>query len=118
MIEEKLSLTEKSLTAHFGRRSGAVTLASASMSMPNLKQADRWASTLAVEEYMKHNHASKKECLTLLDTKKESSVRKESEHDDSNDSSSNNSDYYSKTDQMEETAPSTLPAAMLCNNKQ
>eukprot|EP00957_Ditylum_brightwellii_P005237 399775-Ditylum_brightwellii.AAC.1 len=70
MIEEKLGLAEKSLTAHFGSRSGAVALADAGISMPKLKRAGRWASTLAVEEYMKHNHAAKKECLILLDTKK------------------------------------------------
>eukprot|EP00957_Ditylum_brightwellii_P139425 10625457-Ditylum_brightwellii.AAC.1 len=38
--------------------------------MPNLKHASRWASTLAVEEYIEHSHASKKERLTLMDTKK------------------------------------------------
>eukprot|EP00957_Ditylum_brightwellii_P034914 2645680-Ditylum_brightwellii.AAC.1 len=80
MIEEKLGLIEKSLTAHFGRRSGAIALADAGISMSNLKRAGRWASILAVEEYMKHSHASKKEHLTLLDTpqKKQNSVRKES----------------------------------------
>eukprot|EP00957_Ditylum_brightwellii_P209623 15362516-Ditylum_brightwellii.AAC.1 len=49
MIQEKLGLTEKSLTGHFGRKSGVVALADSGISMPNLKQADRWASTLAVE---------------------------------------------------------------------
>eukprot|EP00957_Ditylum_brightwellii_P004776 364245-Ditylum_brightwellii.AAC.1 len=39
MIKEKLGLAEKSLTAHLGRRSGAVTLADAGISMSNLKQA-------------------------------------------------------------------------------
>eukprot|EP00957_Ditylum_brightwellii_P067349 5112295-Ditylum_brightwellii.AAC.1 len=70
MIEKKLGLEEKSLTAHFGRRSGAVDFADAGISMPNLKPAGRWASTLAVEEYMEHSHASKQERLTLLGTKK------------------------------------------------
>eukprot|EP00957_Ditylum_brightwellii_P157334 11975034-Ditylum_brightwellii.AAC.1 len=54
MIEEKLGLAEKCLTGHFGRRSGAIALADAGISMPNMKRAGRWASTLAVEEYMKH----------------------------------------------------------------
>eukprot|EP00957_Ditylum_brightwellii_P111246 8483055-Ditylum_brightwellii.AAC.1 len=36
----------------------------------------------------------------------------------SNDRSSNNNNDYSKTDQMEKTAPSTFSSAMLCNNKQ
>eukprot|EP00957_Ditylum_brightwellii_P077578 5895180-Ditylum_brightwellii.AAC.1 len=70
MIEEKLGLAEKSLTSHFGRRSGTIALADAGISMPNLKLAGRWASTLAVEECMEHIHAGKKECLILLDTKK------------------------------------------------
>eukprot|EP00957_Ditylum_brightwellii_P153062 11651175-Ditylum_brightwellii.AAC.1 len=70
MIEEKLGLAEKSLTAHFGKRSGAVALADAGISMPNVKHTGRWASTLAVEEYIYHSQASKKERLTLLDTKK------------------------------------------------
>eukprot|EP00957_Ditylum_brightwellii_P077565 5894311-Ditylum_brightwellii.AAC.1 len=70
MIEEKFGLAEKSLTAQFGRRSGAVVLTGAGISMPNLKHAGRWASTLAVEEYMEHSHASNKECLILLDTKR------------------------------------------------
>eukprot|EP00957_Ditylum_brightwellii_P127571 9728572-Ditylum_brightwellii.AAC.1 len=69
LIEANLGLTEKSLTAHVGRRSGAISLADAGISMPNLKEAGRWASTLADEEYMGHIHASKKERLTLLDTK-------------------------------------------------
>eukprot|EP00957_Ditylum_brightwellii_P129363 9867965-Ditylum_brightwellii.AAC.1 len=50
MIEGKLGLAETSLTAHFGRRSGAIALADAGIFMPNLKCAGRWASTLAVEE--------------------------------------------------------------------
>eukprot|EP00957_Ditylum_brightwellii_P035556 2696035-Ditylum_brightwellii.AAC.1 len=54
MIEEKLGLVEKSLTAHFGRRSGAIVLADAGISMPNLKRAGRWASTVAIEDYMEH----------------------------------------------------------------
>jgi hypothetical protein len=33
-------------------------------------------TALAVEEYMEHSHASKKECLTLLDTKKENQHQK------------------------------------------
>eukprot|EP00957_Ditylum_brightwellii_P208708 15358612-Ditylum_brightwellii.AAC.1 len=70
MIEEKLGLAEKCLTVYFGRRSGAVALTDAGTSMPNLKCAERWSSTLAVEEYIEHSHASKKEHLTLLDTKK------------------------------------------------
>eukprot|EP00957_Ditylum_brightwellii_P136001 10371880-Ditylum_brightwellii.AAC.1 len=70
MIEEKLGLKEKSITAHFDRRSGAVALAYAGIPMPNLKQAGRWASILAVEEYMEHSYVPKKECLTLLDTNK------------------------------------------------
>eukprot|EP00957_Ditylum_brightwellii_P099978 7619054-Ditylum_brightwellii.AAC.1 len=70
MIEEKLGLKEKSITAHFGRRSGAIALADAGIIMPNLKQASKWASTLAVKEYMEHSHASKKECLTLWIQKK------------------------------------------------
>eukprot|EP00957_Ditylum_brightwellii_P186094 14168186-Ditylum_brightwellii.AAC.1 len=49
MIEEKLGLKKNCLTAHFGRRSGAVVLADADISMPNLKRAGRWASTLAVK---------------------------------------------------------------------
>eukprot|EP00957_Ditylum_brightwellii_P063105 4790407-Ditylum_brightwellii.AAC.1 len=68
MIEGKLGLAEKSLTAHFGRRSGAIALADAGISMPNLKCAGRWTSTSAVEEYMEHGHASKKGHLNLLDT--------------------------------------------------
>eukprot|EP00957_Ditylum_brightwellii_P150884 11488856-Ditylum_brightwellii.AAC.1 len=64
MIEEKLGEAEKSFTAHFGGRSGAVALTDAGISMPNLKRAGRWASTLVVEEYMEHSHASKKERLT------------------------------------------------------
>eukprot|EP00957_Ditylum_brightwellii_P099787 7601401-Ditylum_brightwellii.AAC.1 len=60
MIEEKLGLAEKTLTAYFGWRSGAVALADEGISMPNLKQAGRWASTLVVEEYMEHSHASKR----------------------------------------------------------
>eukprot|EP00957_Ditylum_brightwellii_P168837 12851397-Ditylum_brightwellii.AAC.1 len=70
MIEEKFGLKEKCLIAHFGRRSGAISFADAGILMPNLKCAGRWASTLAVKEYMDHSHASKKERLTLLDTKK------------------------------------------------
>eukprot|EP00957_Ditylum_brightwellii_P161125 12267815-Ditylum_brightwellii.AAC.1 len=70
MIKEKLGLAEKRLTAHFGRRSGAVVLADAGIFMPSLKQAGRWASSLTVEEYMDHSHMSKKECLTLLDKKR------------------------------------------------
>eukprot|EP00957_Ditylum_brightwellii_P134193 10231126-Ditylum_brightwellii.AAC.1 len=58
MIEENLGLKEKSLTAHFIRQSGAVTLADAGIAMTNLKQAGRWASILAVEEYMEHSHMS------------------------------------------------------------
>eukprot|EP00957_Ditylum_brightwellii_P005158 392817-Ditylum_brightwellii.AAC.1 len=86
--------------------------------MSNLKQAGRWASTLAVEEYNEYIHASKKEYLTLLDKKKESRIRKESKHDNSDESSSNHDNDYSKTDQMEEIAPSTFSSNMLCNNKQ
>eukprot|EP00957_Ditylum_brightwellii_P169939 12935012-Ditylum_brightwellii.AAC.1 len=41
MIKEKLGLAEKSLAAHFGRRSGAIVLADAGIFMPNLKQAGR-----------------------------------------------------------------------------
>eukprot|EP00957_Ditylum_brightwellii_P107616 8210535-Ditylum_brightwellii.AAC.1 len=37
MIEEKLGLKEKILTAHFGRRSGTVALADVGISMPTLK---------------------------------------------------------------------------------
>eukprot|EP00957_Ditylum_brightwellii_P030635 2321327-Ditylum_brightwellii.AAC.1 len=70
MIEEKLGLAEKCLTAHFGRRSVAIALADVGNSMPKLKQAGRWAATLAGEEYMEHSHTSKKEHLTLLDSKK------------------------------------------------
>eukprot|EP00957_Ditylum_brightwellii_P020840 1571814-Ditylum_brightwellii.AAC.1 len=77
MIEEKLGLAERSLTAHFGRQSGAVALADAGISMPNLKCAGRWGSTLAVEEYMEHSHAAKKERPTLLDTKKGKQHQKE-----------------------------------------
>eukprot|EP00957_Ditylum_brightwellii_P161510 12297324-Ditylum_brightwellii.AAC.1 len=51
-------------------RSGAVALADAGISMPNLKHAGRWASTSVVEDYMEHSHASKKEHLNLLDTNK------------------------------------------------
>ena len=138
MIEEKLGLKAKCLTSHFGRRSGAVALADAGISMPNLKRAGRWASTLAVEEYMEHSHASKKERLTLLDTKKkETASEKEANNiersgatkmaktdnntvcsDDSNETRSNNDHDYSKTDQMQKTAPSTLSSAMLHDNKQ
>eukprot|EP00957_Ditylum_brightwellii_P175421 13354075-Ditylum_brightwellii.AAC.1 len=77
MIGERLGLAEKSLTVHFGRRNSDVALAGAGISVPNLKQAGRWVSISAVEEYMEHSHVSKKKCLTLLDTKKESSIRKE-----------------------------------------
>eukprot|EP00957_Ditylum_brightwellii_P059935 4550420-Ditylum_brightwellii.AAC.1 len=59
MIQEKLGLEEKSLTTHFGRQSTDVALVNAVMLMPNLKQAGRWASLLAVKEYMEHSHASK-----------------------------------------------------------
>jgi hypothetical protein len=76
MIEEKLGLKEKFLTAHFGRRSGAVALADVGISMPNLKQAGRWVSTSAVEEYMEHSHVPKKACLTLLDTPKRKAASK------------------------------------------
>eukprot|EP00957_Ditylum_brightwellii_P179171 13650109-Ditylum_brightwellii.AAC.1 len=41
MIEKKLGLKEKSLTANFGRRSGAVALTDAGILMTNLKQAGR-----------------------------------------------------------------------------
>eukprot|EP00957_Ditylum_brightwellii_P118399 9030305-Ditylum_brightwellii.AAC.1 len=63
MIEEKLGLEEKSLIAHFARRSEAIALANIGIFMPNLKRSGMWASTLVVEEYMEHSHASKKECL-------------------------------------------------------
>eukprot|EP00957_Ditylum_brightwellii_P126492 9642031-Ditylum_brightwellii.AAC.1 len=77
MIEEKLGLPKKSLAACFGRRSGAVALADEGISMPNLNCAGRWSSTLAVEEYREQRHASKKECLILLDTKKGKQRQKE-----------------------------------------
>eukprot|EP00957_Ditylum_brightwellii_P204014 15337214-Ditylum_brightwellii.AAC.2 len=86
---------------------------------------------------MEHSHASKKEPLTLLDTKKailekkENSIERSSVSkkykagdnntvcsDNSNDSNSNNINDCSKTDQMEETTTTNFPAAMLCNNKQ
>eukprot|EP00957_Ditylum_brightwellii_P079426 6040375-Ditylum_brightwellii.AAC.1 len=47
IVEKNLGLRGKSLTAHFGRRSGAVTLADAGILMPNLKRASWRASTLA-----------------------------------------------------------------------
>eukprot|EP00957_Ditylum_brightwellii_P174997 13323661-Ditylum_brightwellii.AAC.1 len=114
MIEERLGLAEKSLTAHFGRKSGAVTLTDAGISIPNLKHVCRWASTLAVDEYMEHRHASNKECLILLDIKKKktesekkaigierSSAKKTTVtdnntvcSDDSNDTHSNNDNDY------------------------
>eukprot|EP00957_Ditylum_brightwellii_P031229 2367185-Ditylum_brightwellii.AAC.1 len=138
MIEDKLGLKEKCVTAHFGRRSGNIALADAGISMPNLKHASRWASTLAVKEYMKHSHASKNERLTLLDTKKkETAPEKEANNikrsgankmtntdnntvysDGRDDTCSNNDDDYSKTDQMEKMAPSTFSSTMLYNNKQ
>eukprot|EP00957_Ditylum_brightwellii_P013477 1017079-Ditylum_brightwellii.AAC.1 len=68
-MHELFDKYKKQLADH-GRRSGVVALAGAGISMPNLKQAGRWASISAVEEYMEHSHASKKECPTLLDTKK------------------------------------------------
>eukprot|EP00957_Ditylum_brightwellii_P154284 11741122-Ditylum_brightwellii.AAC.1 len=112
MIKEKLGLKDKSLAAHFGRHSGAVVLDDAGISMPNLKQVGRWASILVVEEYMEHSHASKKERLTLLNTKKvmpekkANSIKRSSAtkrqavdnntvcSDDSNDSGSNNDNDY------------------------
>eukprot|EP00957_Ditylum_brightwellii_P150483 11458839-Ditylum_brightwellii.AAC.1 len=109
IIEEKLGLKEEIPTAHFDRRSGAIALTDAGISMPNLKQAGRWASALAVEVYMEHSHASKKECLTLRGTKKGKQHQKRKQavlrgavprkqkrdnnivySDNSNDSSSNN----------------------------
>eukprot|EP00957_Ditylum_brightwellii_P031739 2406857-Ditylum_brightwellii.AAC.1 len=59
MIENKLGLTENTLTMHFGRHSGAVALADLGISIPNLKRADRWAFISVVEQYMEHSHASK-----------------------------------------------------------
>eukprot|EP00957_Ditylum_brightwellii_P080693 6137002-Ditylum_brightwellii.AAC.1 len=124
MIENKLGLTENTITTHFGRHSGAVALADAGISMPNLKRADRWASISVVEQYMKHSHTSKDKRVTLLNRTQKStaaakkivkSIETSSEYqwkegsnntecsDGSNYSSSNNrnSDYndYSKTDQ-------------------
>eukprot|EP00957_Ditylum_brightwellii_P113452 8649845-Ditylum_brightwellii.AAC.1 len=70
MIKGKLGLTEKSLTAHFVRRSEVIALADVGILIPDFKQTGRWASTSAVEEYMEHSHAFKKEHLALLDTTK------------------------------------------------
>eukprot|EP00957_Ditylum_brightwellii_P182529 13904290-Ditylum_brightwellii.AAC.1 len=84
MIEEKLGLKQKSLTTHFGRQSGAVALTDAGISMPIYNRVGTWASILAVQEYIEHSHASKKEHLTLLDTqnkqhqKRKQTVLKES----------------------------------------
>eukprot|EP00957_Ditylum_brightwellii_P101999 7774086-Ditylum_brightwellii.AAC.1 len=141
MIKEKLGLKEKSLTAHFETQSGAVDLADAGISMPKLKQAGRWALLLVVEEYMEHSHASKKERMTLFDTKKENAAsekkaknvetssatkRKAMDNntqysDGNNDGGSNNSNSdnndYSKTDKMGETATTNFPAFMQSNNK-
>eukprot|EP00957_Ditylum_brightwellii_P000886 70467-Ditylum_brightwellii.AAC.1 len=87
---------------------------------------------------MEHSHASKKERLPLLDTKKRktaseenanrierSSAKKTAEtdnntvcSDNSDDTRSNNDNDYSKTDKMGKIAASTFSSAMLCNNKQ
>eukprot|EP00957_Ditylum_brightwellii_P065594 4975014-Ditylum_brightwellii.AAC.1 len=87
---------------------------------------------------MENSHASKKERLALLDTKKRktvseknancierSSAKKTTEadnstvcSDDSKDTCSNNDNDYSKTDKTKKTAPSTFSSGMICNNKQ
>eukprot|EP00957_Ditylum_brightwellii_P135471 10329014-Ditylum_brightwellii.AAC.1 len=108
MIEERLGLKEKSLTAHFVRRSGAAALANTGISMPNLQQAGRKA---ALEK--KGNSIEKSS-----GTKRRAGDNNTECSNNNNDSGSNNDNDYSKTDQMEETASLTFPAAMLCNNKQ
>eukprot|EP00957_Ditylum_brightwellii_P196562 14977067-Ditylum_brightwellii.AAC.2 len=56
---------------HFERCSGAVALADADISMPNLKRAgSRWALISAVKQYMEHIHASKVKRVALLDKSK------------------------------------------------
>eukprot|EP00957_Ditylum_brightwellii_P191721 14594941-Ditylum_brightwellii.AAC.1 len=99
MIEERLGLKEKSFTAHLGRSSGA----------PN------------PVGYKIRKAASEKKANSI--ERRSATKRKAGDNntvcsDDSNNSSNINNDDYSKTDQMEETPPSTFPAAMLCNNKQ
>eukprot|EP00957_Ditylum_brightwellii_P019281 1454380-Ditylum_brightwellii.AAC.1 len=54
---------------HFGKQSGAVSLAVAVISMPNLKRAGRLALILVVEQYMEYIHASKTKRVTLLNKK-------------------------------------------------
>ena len=66
MIEKKLDLESNSLSTHFGRRSGATSLADAGISLTNLKRAGRWASQKACEEYLDHSHATKMDRLEML----------------------------------------------------
>eukprot|EP00957_Ditylum_brightwellii_P162612 12382545-Ditylum_brightwellii.AAC.1 len=67
MIENKLGLTENTLTTHFGRRSDTAALADAGISMPKeFKKTGRWASISVVEQYMEHSHASKDKRVILL----------------------------------------------------
>eukprot|EP00957_Ditylum_brightwellii_P201500 15325958-Ditylum_brightwellii.AAC.1 len=142
MIKEKLGLKEKTLTAHFGRCSGAVTLVDDGILMSSLKQAGRWALLLAVQEYMDHSHASKNKRMTLLHTEESNNPASEKKaknietsramkrkavdnntecSDSSNDSSNNNNNSdnndYSKTDQMGAIATANFPASMQDDNK-
>eukprot|EP00957_Ditylum_brightwellii_P024734 1868602-Ditylum_brightwellii.AAC.1 len=59
---------------HFGRHSGTVALVDASISIPNLKRADRWASIPVVEQYMEHSHVSKAERVALLNKTQKSTA--------------------------------------------
>eukprot|EP00957_Ditylum_brightwellii_P196235 14951891-Ditylum_brightwellii.AAC.1 len=57
----KVGLEENSLMTHFGKQSGAVALAGAGISIPNLKRADRWALISTMVQCMEHSPASKAE---------------------------------------------------------
>ena len=67
LIEKKLGLPEKTLTSHFGRRSGAVALADAGCTMLALKRAGRWASNAVAEGYISHSKATKKERAEMFE---------------------------------------------------
>eukprot|EP00957_Ditylum_brightwellii_P001034 82215-Ditylum_brightwellii.AAC.1 len=66
MIEKKLELPSNFLSTHFGRHSGATSLADAGISLKNLKRAGRWASQKACKEYLEHSHAMKMDRLKML----------------------------------------------------
>eukprot|EP00957_Ditylum_brightwellii_P036171 2740110-Ditylum_brightwellii.AAC.1 len=115
-----------SITAHFGRQSGAVVLADAGIYVPNLKRAGRWALISAVEQCIEHSHVSKKETATAK--KKVKNIKTRSENnwnavdndteysDGSNYCSSNNSNSDSDGSSMTDQITEKLPATMM-NNK-